>query len=537
MVPNPRVDDHDFPPDCESTEIVVKATQCEAYGTAIRVVTEPLPCRPSVYRHKSFIAYFVHSNGPPQIIILVVLLAVGLGSVIGVVPAVMTDRYARIAHGYSGEKSCSDYSPTERPQACLDGSSDAQNAVAMEQFISNGLTFFTCSLVGSLSDEYGRKWILLIGVLMATLSPLFLLLIQLNPEMNPLWYYVVGALQGLISWPAVALSALADVMPRQWRAPSFGMVLAGFSVGFATAPQLALFLGHFYVTIFSFSVVLMAFFVMLIFIPETLPPGAGIRAELSRIAEVEDLPAMQKFLWYLFRPLRDLSILNRSNLFRLLAALAFFSAISSSGDRSLILYYVEEKYGFKDAEVAVYFLIVGFCGIFVQGVLLKIANDKLGERRVVIFSFLVGTVHDVLYCVAKTKTGIYVGATLASLLMMSFPTISAIKSNNVNESEQGRIQGALSSVQALASAMGPTLFRLVYVFARGLGLGTGSMFLFSALMYAVATYCAYLLPPEANSAPEEASEEGDTLGENSFSPSSTSEEISSEEINQNSPLL
>ena len=73
------------------------------------------------------------------------------------VPAVMTDRYARLNHGYTDARDCADYSIHTKPQACLDGSADAQNAVAIEQMISNTLTFFTSSLIGSISDEYGRK--------------------------------------------------------------------------------------------------------------------------------------------------------------------------------------------------------------------------------------------------------------------------------------------------------------------------------------------------------------------------------------------
>jgi hypothetical protein len=73
------------------------------------------------------------------------------------VPAVMTDRYARLNHDYSDQTYCADYSMNDKPKACLLGSADAQNAVAFEQLISNIFTFFTSSLIGSLSDEYGRK--------------------------------------------------------------------------------------------------------------------------------------------------------------------------------------------------------------------------------------------------------------------------------------------------------------------------------------------------------------------------------------------
>jgi hypothetical protein len=81
----------------------------------------------------------------------------GTASFVFQVPAVMTDRYARLNHGYVDERDCAEYGMGEKPQECLDGSADAQYAVAIESLISNGFTFLTSSLIGSLSDEYGRK--------------------------------------------------------------------------------------------------------------------------------------------------------------------------------------------------------------------------------------------------------------------------------------------------------------------------------------------------------------------------------------------
>ena len=73
------------------------------------------------------------------------------------VPAVMSDRYARLNHGLTGDKECNEYGRDEKPEACMLGSADAQNAVAIEQLIANSFTFFTSSLMGALSDEYGRR--------------------------------------------------------------------------------------------------------------------------------------------------------------------------------------------------------------------------------------------------------------------------------------------------------------------------------------------------------------------------------------------
>ena len=409
----------------------------------------------------------------------------------------MSDRFARLHHGYQGDTKCYSYSSNNKPDACYAGSSDAQNAVAMEQLISNCLTFFTSSLVGSLSDEHGRRNILLIGVFMSCLSPLFLLLVQLNPTMSPVWYYAVGAIQGLVNWIAVALSALSDVMPKKWRAPSFGMLLAGFSFGFALAPQLALLLGHFNVTIMSLSMVSLAFLVVFFFFPETLPPEASLRASITREEQLSEMQGMNSWLWVIYRPMWELSILNRNRLFRLLSALAFFSGIVSSGDRTLLIYYLEDQLDFEMKDVATMFLIMGILGIFVQGVVLKIFNDLVGERRVVMICFLLGTVHNTLYGLAENKQTIFLAVAIGSFVSMSFPTISAIKSNNVDKSEQGRIQGALYSLSALASALGPMTLRCVYHYTKDgqtALVGPGTMFLFAGVLYAIASYCAYLLP-------------------------------------------
>ncbi len=111
----------------------------------------------SNFKEGDFIRHFVKTNGPPQIITLCLLIALALGSTIGVVPAVVEDRYARLSHGYIGEARCLDIEKHERPRECLLGNEDAQNSAAIASFISNTLTFATSSLMGSISDERGRR--------------------------------------------------------------------------------------------------------------------------------------------------------------------------------------------------------------------------------------------------------------------------------------------------------------------------------------------------------------------------------------------
>jgi sugar phosphate permease len=69
------------------------------------------------------------------------------------------------------------------------------------------------------------------------------------------------------------------------------------------------------------------------------------------------------------------------------------------------------------------------------------------------------------------------------------------------ESEQGRIQGALYSVQALASGVGPILLRAVNSRTKEMPYpGPGIMFVFAGFLYLIATSIAFALPKDkANS--------------------------------------
>jgi len=449
----------------------------------------------------NFLLHFIKSSGPPQIIALCLIIALALGSTIGVVPAVVEDRYARLHHGYSGEP-CLELAKEDRPHECLLGNEDAQNSAALASFVSNTLTFATSSLMGSISDEKGRRGIMLLGIGLSLMAPLNLVLLQLFESMDPSFYYASHALYGIVSWMAIALSALSDVMPPKWRAPSFGLVIAGFSMGFALSPILAVFLSHLGVSVFALSILIAGFVFACVSLPETLSPEASEKSRLKRLAERPTMETRMEVVQYnLLRPMKELLILNRNKLFRLLSALAFFSSVVSSADQTLFLYYVEENFGFGDKDIAILFLIIGIMGMFVQTVLLKPLNSLIGERRVIIVAFLVGTLHNYLYGVAKKKSTIFISATIASLTGMSFPTISAIKANNVDELEQGRIQGALYALSSLASAVGPMMLRYVYHQTKdGGGFGKGTMFIFGAGLYLVAAVCAWLLPEEqANS--------------------------------------
>jgi DHA1 family tetracycline resistance protein-like MFS transporter len=163
-----------------------------------------------------------------------------------------------------------------------------------------------------------------------------------------------------------------------------------------------------------------------------LSPEASENAKLQRLAELPVMDTrMDVWKYTLLRPGREIMILNRNKLFRLLSALAFFSGCVSTADHTLFLYYAEENFDFNDKDIAILFLIIGIMGILVQTVVLKPLSSRIGERRVIMVAFAVGALHNFLYGIANAKRTLFASATIASLTGMSFPTISAIKANNV----------------------------------------------------------------------------------------------------------
>jgi hypothetical protein len=91
----------------------------------------------------------------------------------------------------------------------------------------------------------------------------------------------------------------------------------------------------------------------------------------------------------------------------------------------------------------------------------------------------------------------YVGISYGVGLKVNVPRFSHAVVLVQNESEQGRIQGALYSVQALASGTGPMAMRFVYHLTKdGAFLGPGSMFVFAGFLMLIAASCAFALPKD-----------------------------------------
>ena len=90
---------------------------------------------------------------------------------------------------------------------------------------------------------------------------------------------------------------------------------------------------------------------------------------------------------------------------------------------------------------------------------------------------------------------VYAGLCLAQLTNTNGPLLSSLASRNVDEGEQGRIQGALFALSALAEAIGPLCMNFVY--QNWNFFGPGTMFVVAAIFYAFGTISIVCIPSYA----------------------------------------
>ena len=439
-----------------------------------------------------FLSTFVSSKPAVHLLVIAFFMAMGVGSTVGVVPALMADRYARLHHGYTGEENCFSY-PENKPDACVEGANDSQEAAAMTTLATNIFTLFCNSVIGSMSDTYGRRLVLVFSVILSTISPAILVLMQVMPDMDPLWFYSGNCIVGIVNYVSICFTILSDVIPKRYRTPGFGFFLGSFFLSFSLSPSMTMFLTHWQVSIFSFVVTTLGFLYALCFLPETLPNHVAVHNQLIRSGESTRT--------IILRPIRDLSILNQNMAIRLLAVGSFLSGMVYSTDTTLCLYYLENHLHINDSDLSKMFLLMGVVGIVIQAFLLKLLISLLGEKGLLVTSFVSGTFHNLFYGIAKTKTLIYVALSLSQLTKTNFPILSSLASAHASEYQQGSVQGALFALSAFANAIGPVCLQLVYNAAPG-----GTMFVVAAGLYLIGTLVVSWLPSKEPTASDDPTE-------------------------------
>ena len=469
---------------------------------------------------REFIISFVRSDVGLPALSISVCISFGLGTTVGIVPEILSDRYARLYHGLQGETLCSDYDKNLVPDACILGQDDAQTGSAWGSFFKSGFIFIFNPIIGSHSDVHGRRNLLIVSMLLMILAPAVLVMMLKVKSIKPYWYYTANAITGIITNNALFFASLSDNCPVSFRAGRFAMIMAGFYTGFTFAPSLSLWLSHLSASWLSLGFSIMALLVTMIFFPETLITSSSAptsmiteaaeeeeeedEAETDEPSEnfvcksIRECNSLRAIGAVIVRPLREMTILNQGGAMRLIALGSFLSAAVYATDSSLVIFYIEEHLNVNEDDLAHMFFIMGILGVILQGIGLQPLVFVLGERGLLVLSFLSGTIHNFLYGVANNKSTITAALSLSQLTKLNYPILSSVASQQVGFDKQGQVQGALFGLNALAGAVGPIIMNCIYGVTKTSNFGPGIMFIFASFLYFLGTIAVYMIPSSNN---------------------------------------
>jgi DHA1 family tetracycline resistance protein-like MFS transporter len=351
------------------------------------------------------------------------------------------------------------------------------------------MQFFFSPVQGALSDHFGRRPVILLSNFGLALDFLIMALATTLP-----WLLFGRILSGITSASfSTANAYVADVTEPEKRAAAFGKIGMAFGLGFTLAPVFGAWLGQvdlrlpFYVAAgLSLANFCYGWFVL----PESLPPE-------RRAA----------FTWRRANPVASLALLRAHPQLLGLAAVVFLMAMAHLVYPTTFVLYADFRFGWGLQMVGWTLLIVGVLSMIVQGALIGRIVRRLGERRTLLLGAACGAIGFALYGLAPTGYWFWAAMPIAAFWALANPAAQALMTRQVSAQEQGRLQGAIGSLNAIAGILAPTLFTQTLAVVAHAGLPNpwaGATFWLAAALVALGGAVAWRASSQAASQPARA---------------------------------
>jgi DHA1 family tetracycline resistance protein-like MFS transporter len=311
------------------------------------------------------------------------------------------------------------------------------------------MQFFFSPILGSLSDRFGRRPVVLLSNFGLGLD---YVLMALAPSL--IWLFVGRVISGITSASiSTAFAYIADITPAEKRAAVFGKVGAAFGAGFIVGPAIGGLLGDtdprlpFWVAAgLSFANTIYGFLIL----PESLPRDR--RAP---------------FRWKSANPIGALHLLRSDRILAGLSVVNFFTQLAHVVLPSTFVLYATYRYGWDSKTVGLTLAMVGICAMLVQGACIGPIVRAFGERLALMLGLACGAAGFFIFAIAPTGRLSWIGIPVMSLWGVSGAAIQSLMTKQVAPDQQGQLQGANSSVQSISQLLGPFLFTLTFAYFIG----------------------------------------------------------------------
>jgi Arabinose efflux permease len=340
------------------------------------------------------------------------------------------------------------------------------------------MQFFCAPIIGNLSDKYGRRPVLLVSLIGFGIDYLFM---ALAPSIG--WLFISRVIAGITGASFTTASAyIADVSTNETRAQNFGMLGAAFGLGFIIGPSVGGMLAEYGLRVpffvaagFALMNALYGYFVL----PESL-------AKENR----------RPFQWKRANPLGSLLHLKKYPAVLGLITSLVLVYIAAHALQSTWTYINIDRFHWSKKLLGLSLGVVGLMTLIVQGGLIRFINPKLGNERSVYIGLAIYSIGMLSFAFATQSWMMFAFMVPYCLGGIAGPALQAILSGHVPPSEQGELQGALTSMISLTSIVGPLVMTNLFAFFTRPGSSihfSGAPFLLGSVLLMISAVVAYMV--------------------------------------------
>jgi DHA1 family tetracycline resistance protein-like MFS transporter len=306
------------------------------------------------------------------------------------------------------------------------------------------MQFIASPILGELSDVYGRKKLLTLGV--ATLA-IAQMLFGFGIGIMSLWILLISrAIAGLAGANfSIAQAAIADVSEPHERAKNFGLIGAAFGIGFILGPLLGGWIAHLTgsaASPFWFAGILGVF--NTVFITLMLPETHHNRAEAAH--------------FHIFKGIQNIITAFRD---KQANAVYFSSFLYMSGFAFLTTFsgiLAVSRFHFTAGELGTYFGAIGVFIVITQIFILGPLTKRFSEKAILRVTLLVLAASVAVYPFVPNVTWLYLLIPFLAIPQgLSIANIGALISKSVSPEKQGAALGINGSLIALSQGVIPIL--------------------------------------------------------------------------------
>ena len=324
--------------------------------------------------------------------------------------------------------------------------------------------------IGSLSDRYGRRPVLLVSLLVIAVDYVVMGLA------HSIWLLVLTRVIGGIAaaTQATAAAFISDISTAENRSANFGILGASFGVGFVLGPLIGGLLGEYGFRVPFFAAaglaslnLLLGYFVL----PETVSkelrrPFDPARANpLGALVQIRKIPGLARFLLVFF-----------------LYEFAFYSY------PAIWVYYAKAQFHWEPGMVGLSLASFGISVAVVEGLLIRRILPWLGERRTIVIGFMFNIAMFTALGFLTSGFWALIIAPFSALGSVVVPAMRGIMANKAAANQQGEVQGIIASTQSLAVIFAPLVLTYVFYLATRPGgpvFLPGAPFLLAAAVVAI----------------------------------------------------